>query len=105
MTIGSNQLVKKGYGRIYVAHPSKIPRVLEILKEIDDYEFGSYYVNGLVTSFPEDGIPELIYTHKFEMCIDDITTRCWREDIWVWCITQRHEHFGDVKISIEAPSI
>jgi hypothetical protein len=85
----SNEFVKKGYGRIYVFNTDHIPRVMEILQEIDDYEFSGYYVQGIVA--PWEGKVELVYTHKFEMCRDEIHFRCWKENIPVWCISRYRE--------------
>jgi len=91
MSIGNNPFYQKSYGRIYVLDPTKVGRVLEIIKGVDEFEWG-YYIEGLVA--PWTGKVELIYTHKFEACMDTITLRCWNECIAVWCISQRDEFFG-----------
>ena len=102
MSIGTNHFTKKAYGRIYVmplpshsqvelGQGSLLERVEKIVRGVDEYEWG-YYAKGLVALF--NGKVELIYTHKFEPCMDTITLRCWREGISVWCISQRGEFFG-----------
>lgn len=91
--IGRNQMVKKGYGRIYVLDPTKVTRVMEIGRELDRDEWDNYYAQGVVA--PWEGKVDLIYTHKFEPCMDALTLECWREKIAVWCISQRDEFFGD----------
>lgn len=101
MTIGYNNFIKKAYGRIYVMDPTKVNRVLKIIEEADEFEWG-YYIKGLVA--PWEGKVDLIYTFKFEPCIDLITLRCWREGIAIWCISQREEHFGKDKDDPEEPS-
>jgi hypothetical protein len=93
-----NPFVKKGYGRIYVMDRSKIKRVAEIVKEVDPDEFECYFPRAgdpLIVSWPEDGVVRLIYTYKYEACMDAITARCWREGIAVWCISQRDESFSE----------
>ncbi len=92
MSVGSNQFTKKGYGRIYVLDPGKISQAVAIVRSVDESEC-SYYPEGLIV--PWEGKVELIFTHKFESCMDTITLRCWRERIAVWCISQRNEFFGD----------
>ncbi len=86
--------VKKGYGRIYVAMASDVLKVTEVLKEVDLDEYEGYYPKGedsLVTFF--HGKVELIYTYKYEACMDAITLACWKEGIWVWCISQASKVF------------
>lgn len=96
MSVGRNQFVKKGYGRIYVMDPSKVGRVLEIVREVDPSEFDGYYPKKEVPSMvaPFEGKVELVYTYKFESSIDTITLRCWRERISVWCISQHDDFVG-----------
>lgn len=87
----TNPFYKKGYGRIYVRHEKDIPRVKEIIKQLDDYEWSYFPHNDFVV--PWTGFVDLVYTHKFEACQDAITLRCLKENIWVWCISQHREKF------------
>lgn len=96
MSISKNDFLKKGYGRIYVMNPidgsAKLDRVREIVQGVDEYEW-MYYPNGLIAPFK--GKVELIYTGKFEACMDTITLRCWKDGLAVWCISQREDYFGE----------
>jgi hypothetical protein len=91
-----NPFVKKGYGRIYVMDPARVKQVAEIVREVDPDEFECYYPQGkrpLIAAWT--GTVELVYTFKYEACMDTITARCWRAGIAVWCISQRDEAFTE----------
>jgi len=104
VTIGRNTFIKKGYGRIYVmalpGQEANVTRVEQIVADLDAFEW-SYYVKGLITAW--DGKVKLIYSHKFEPCIDAITFACWQEGIAVWCISQHNEFFGELPEKTPVP--
>jgi len=96
MSVGQHRIQKKGYGRIYVMTKpgtglADIQRVKDIVAALDNFEW-SYYVEGFIA--PWEGRVELIYSHKFEPCMDAITLACWCEGVAVWCISQHNEDFG-----------
>jgi hypothetical protein len=87
----TNPFVKKGYGRVYVQREEDIKTVLQVMARLDDYEYTGYYPKGLVAVFT--GEVGLIYTHKFELCMDALTAACWNLGIPIWCISQRNDWF------------
>ena len=87
-----NMMIKKGWGRIYVMDHSQVGAVKKIVEDLDKYEW-EYYIDGIIAPFPKDGKVQLVYTHKFEPCLDELTLACWKKGIAVWCITQQHEVF------------
>ena len=52
-------LTHKGYGRIYCETVDDIAKVHDVIKELDEYEFG-YMPKGIVTTFNE--YPNVVYT-------------------------------------------
>jgi hypothetical protein len=75
-------LTRKGFARIYVDNPDDIERVKNIIKEIDESEFG-YLPPKLIAPFSE--YPNLCYTHKFDAIdMNILTAECWRRGIKIW---------------------
>ena len=87
-----NPFVKKGYGRIY-SLSGNVQFVLDAIKAIDEYEF-SYLPSNVVAAWKADEPVELVYTHKFEICIDALTEYCWKHGEPVWCISQHNEYWN-----------
>lgn len=80
-----NTLPHKGYGRIYVENVEDIPKVKDIIKEMDEYEF-RYMPQDLIAPFRS--YPAVVYTHKFnDLDMDALTATCWDRGIriWVFC--------------------
>lgn len=59
----SMQFTRKGYGRIFVEKQEDIQKIKDIIKEIDDYEYG-YLPDDLITVFTKENY-ESTYVHKF----------------------------------------
>ena len=75
-------LTHKGYGRIYCETVDDIAKVHDVIKELDEYEFG-YMPKGTVTTFNE--YPNVVYTGKFsDMDMDTLTAVCWSRGIKIW---------------------
>ena len=68
----------KGYGRIYT-NPENIQDVEDILKEIDENEYHTYYPGGLVA--PWDRYPNVEYTYKFDLRENDFRQLCEERNI------------------------
>lgn len=86
---GFNALSTKGYARIYVDKPEDVPRVEEIIKELDAYEH-EYMPKGIVAPFSE--YPRLVYTHKFDaLDMNHLTALCWLRGIKVWVCDNRSQ--------------
>jgi len=87
-----NTLSHKGYGRIYVDNIDNIPKVEEIIKETDDYEYEYYFHKEILAVCTE--YPKVVYTHKFcDMDMDKLTAKCWAKGIHIWVFDARHEEF------------
>lgn len=79
---------RKGYGRIYTSKPEDTEKVLEIIREIDEFESG-YLPSGFIAPFSE--YPKLLYTHKFcDLDINKLTAVCWSRGIFIWCLDNGH---------------
>ena len=86
-----NTFTHKGYGRIYVEKPDDILRVMSIIKEMDEYEFG-YLPDQLITTF--DQYPKVVYTHKFnDLDTDSLTATCWDRGIRIWVFDAHHTEY------------
>lgn len=89
-----SSLPRKGYARIYVAHPDDVPKVEAIIKELDAFEH-EYLPTGLVAPYTE--WPRLVYTHKFDgLCMNRLMGECWKRGIHAWvCDNGKVEYMSD----------
>jgi hypothetical protein len=82
---------RKGYGRIYVENKEDISKVIEIIKEIDEYE-ATYMPPDLIGTFDE--FPKIVYTHKFDSIdINVLTIKCWSKNIKIFCLDNGFQEF------------
>ena len=82
---------KKGFGRIFVNDVRDIERVKEIIQEIDEFEYG-YLPSNFIAPFSK--YPNLEYVHKFnDININELTARCWKEDIFIFCVDNGMREF------------
>ena len=92
-----NEFPRKGYGRIFVEKEEDIPVVKEIIRIMDEYEYG-YLPENLITvfkpkirTFPADNpknhlLLEMEYTHKFDsLNLNELQFRCWAAGVKVFC--------------------
>lgn len=92
-----NEFPRKGYGRIFVEKKEDIPAVKEIIRKMDEFEFG-YLPEDLITVFdpnvrtfpkedPKDHLwLDMAYTHKFDsLNLNELQFRCWASGIKVFC--------------------
>lgn len=91
---------RKGYGRIFVDKEENIARVKEIIKEMDEYEYG-YLPDDLITVYDttcykihSDGsisTASTTYNHKFDsLDLGELMFRCWNEGIHIFCLIGRY---------------
>jgi hypothetical protein len=80
--------VKKSYGRIFVRSTDEIERVSQIIKQLDEFEWG-YLPDHFIAVWP--GKIEVTYGHKFEIDIDQLTEACWNAGIHVFCVTGKRD--------------
>lgn len=91
-----NTFERKGYGRIFVEKEEDIPKVREIIRKMDEFEY-SYLPEDLITVFNPEHVTfesdssdhiriTLAYTHKFDsLDLNEFQMRCWMEGIKVFC--------------------
>ena len=88
-----NTFTKKGYGRIYVSEMGNIPRIKEIIKDMDDFEY-TYIPWDHLFADPSE-YPKVIYIHKFsDLDIDELTYRCFLERIFIFCFDAGYNEYG-----------
>lgn len=86
---------RKGYGRIFVEKAEDIPKVKEIIRQMDEYEY-EYLPEKLIAVFEPkvetfmDNSKHLwldkAYTHKFDsLNLNEFQYRCWAAGIKVFC--------------------
>ena len=95
-----NTFPRKGYGRIFVEKESDIPKVKEIIRKMDDFEYGYLpedliaVFNPNIKTFPvykTDNLKDYLwldmkYTHKFDsLDLNEFQFRCWTAGIKVFC--------------------
>lgn len=89
-----NDLPYKGYCRIYVDKVDNISKVKEIALRVNPEEEG-YLNDDLFAPFSK--YPEVKYSHKVELNIDDLINRCWKNGIYIWalCSDRNDEYYSD----------
>ncbi len=93
----ANEFPRKGYGRIFVEKEEDISKVREIIRKMDEFEYG-YLPNDLIKVFgpnirrfpdhdPKDHLwLDMAYTHKFDsLNLNELQFRCWAAGIKVFC--------------------
>lgn len=92
-----NEFPKNGYGRIFVEKEEDIPKVKEIIRKMDEIEYG-YLPEKLITVFnpnirifpignPKEYLSlDMEYTYKFDsLNLNELQFRCWAAGIKVFC--------------------
>ena len=111
MYMAYNEFPRKGYGRIFVEKEEDIAKVKEIIRQMDEFEYG-YLPENLITvfkpnirTFPDDNpedhlLLEMEYTHKFDsLNLNELQFRCWASGIKVFCCMNGSEadEYYDIK--------
>ena len=94
----ANEFPRKGSGRIFVEKEEDIPKVKEIIRKMDEFEYG-YLPKDLIKVFdpniktfpvenPKDHLwLDLAYTHKFDsLNLNELQFRCWAAGIKIFCV-------------------
>lgn len=75
-------LTRKGHSRLYVEHAADTDKVLLLIKEKDEFEFG-YLPEGWVAE--ADTYPHTVYTGKFDdMDMDELVAELWALGVKCW---------------------
>ena len=101
----ANEFPRKGYGRIFVEKEEDITKVREIIRKMDEFEYG-YLSEDLIKVFdpniktfpaekPKDHLwLSLAYTHKFDsLNLNELQFRCWAAGIKIFCCKDSHEDY------------
>ena len=84
------QMRRKTEGRIFVRTEEDVGRVVAIMVQMDQFEVEGYMGKEVVAVWPGIADARLVYTHKFEIRIDELRFRCWEAGIEVMVITGRN---------------
>lgn len=88
----SMQFTRKGYGRIFVEKQEDIQKIKDIIKEIDDYEYG-YLPVDLITVFTKENY-ESAYVHKFcDLDIGEVLKVAWERGIHCFVVFGKINQF------------
>lgn len=90
----------KGYGRIFTDSEENVEKIKEVIKEMDEYEFG-YLPKDLITVYDPDsfkkyedgsiGTADTVYNHKFDdLDLGELMFRCWSRGIHMFCVIGRY---------------
>lgn len=75
----------KGYGRIFVENESDILMIKEIIREMDEFEFG-YLPADLIAVFSEENMHS-VYTHKFDdLNMTKVMFHAWSKGVKCFCV-------------------
>ena len=90
----SNTFLRKAYGRIFVEKEEDIKKVKDIIRKMDEFEYG-YLTEDLITVFSpnirrfseKDHLwLDMAYTHKFDtLNLNELQFRCWSAGIKIFC--------------------
>lgn len=93
------QFYRKEYGRIFVEKEEDIPRVREIIKDMDEFEY-SYLPEDLIAVYEPpvcapNGTPissvSTVYNGKFDdLDLGKLMFRCWNAGIRMFCVIGRY---------------
>lgn len=104
----ANTFPRKAYGRIFVEKEEDIQKVKDIIRKMDEFEYG-YLPTDLITVFspnirrfpdhdPKDHLwLDMAYTHKFDtLNLNELQFRCWAAGIKVFCCmnSNGYEEYG-----------
>jgi len=79
---------RKEYGRIYVEKKEDVQKVKDIIKEMDEFEFG-YLPKNMIAVF--EGQVDTTYTHKFcDLDIGLLMEKCWQQGIKMFCVNGQY---------------
>lgn len=86
------KLIEKHEARIYTDKETNIPKIKDIIKEIDEFEF-EYLPQDLITVFKGD--IQYVYNGKFyDIDMDEVIKRCWQQGIIAfYCIKDGFKRF------------
>lgn len=100
---------RKEYGCIFVEKEEDIPKVKEIIRRMDEFEY-EYLPEKLIKVFkpdictfnnpiePKDHLKlKLEYTHKFDsLDLNELQIRCWSAGIKIFCCMalKEYEYYG-----------
>lgn len=102
----SNTFPRKAYGRIFVEKEEDVQKVKDIIRKMDEFEYG-YLTEDLITVFspnirrfpdsdPKDHLwLDMAYTHKFDsLNLNELQFRCWAAGIKVFCCMNYNGYDG-----------
>lgn len=105
----SNTFTRKAYGRIFVEKEEDVQKVKDIIRKMDEFEYG-YLTEDLITVFspnirrfpdhdPKDHLwLDMAYTHKFDsLNLNELQFRCWAAGIKVFCCMNHNGYSDDSK--------
>ena len=112
-----NTFPRKGYGVIFVEKEEDIPKVKEIIKKMDEFEY-SYLPEKLIQVFnpnirtfpkenPKDYLwLDLNHTFKFDsLDLNELQFRCWAAGIKIFCCMGSGKDYECYEISEEDKSM
>lgn len=78
------ELTRKGESRCYVFKEDHIEKVIEIIKELDDFEF-RYMPTNWITVFNKKDLyrNSMVYNGKFDINVPDLIEKCGENGIGV----------------------
>ena len=72
---------RKGYGRIFVEKEEDIPKLKQIMYELNEDEMNGYFFDNIITIFNPENY-KAVYTHKFDdMDFTEVLNRAWQAGI------------------------
>jgi hypothetical protein len=83
------RLTYKGYGRIYT-NPENIQDVVNIIREMDQFEFDYYYPESFVGCW--DDYPVVVYNGKFELDCDELESICKEKSIPIFIFNAEFDY-------------
>lgn len=72
---------RKSYGRIFVEKEEDIPKLIDIMKDIDEDEMQYYFTEDIIAVYSPENY-HAVYTHKFDdMDFTEVLNRAWQAGI------------------------
>ena len=72
---------RKGYGRIFVEKEEDIPKLKQIMSELNEEEMKYYFCDDIITVYRPENY-KAVYTHKFDdMDFTEVLNKAWEAGI------------------------
>lgn len=86
-------LLYKGYSRCFVFKDDDVPKVIDIIQQIDQFEY-EYMPDDWVTIWSPECLTELVYNGKFDLDTKKLADECRKQGIEIAIFAKKQENWS-----------